>query len=100
MYPHGDLTWIETRRAQVRDRIDLRRRLAALQLEQLATPVRRLDHAWQTWRRVAPTVAIAAVPVALFAGRRFRALRWVGRLLRLAPVVFAVTKAARAAPSR
>jgi hypothetical protein len=96
MYPHGDLSDVELQRAQVRDRIRLRRRLAELQLARLAEPVRRLDHMRQTWQRIAPMAAIAAVPVALFAGRRVRVLRWIGPLLRLAPVALSLVKFRRA----
>ncbi len=92
MYPHGDLSDVELRRAQLCNRIRLRRRLAELQMTRLAEPVRRFDHARETWRRIAPMAAVAAVPVALFAGRRMRALRWIEPLLRLAPVALSLMK--------
>lgn len=92
MYPHGDLSEVELRRAQLCNRIRLRRRLAELQMTRLTEPVRRLDHARETWRRIAPMATVAAVPVALLAGRRVRALRWIGPLLRFAPVALSLVK--------
>jgi len=96
MYPYGDLSSVEFRRVRLRERIHLRRQLAVLQVERLAQPVRRLDRARQTWARVAPLTALALVPLTLFAGRRSRARRWIGPLLRLAPVALSLMKLSRA----
>jgi hypothetical protein len=95
MYPHGDLSEVELRRVQVRDRIRLRRRLAELQLQQLAQPFRRLERLRDTWSRMAPVAAVAAIPVALLAGRRFRIVRWLGPLLRVAPLALAFARSRR-----
>lgn len=101
MYPHGDLSGVELRRVQVRDRIRLRRRLAELQVQQLAGPLRRLERLRETWRRLAPVAALAAIPVALLAGRRFRLIRWLGPLLRVAPIALAFARFRRSpAPGR
>jgi hypothetical protein len=95
MYPHGDLSSVESRRVRLRERIHLRRRLAVLQVERLAQPVHRLDRARQTWARMAPVTAFALVPLTLFAGRRSRMRRWIGPLLRLAPVALSLFKLSR-----
>jgi hypothetical protein len=98
MLPLGELSGVELHRAQIRDRIGLRRRLTELQLAELAKPVHHAERLLGTWRRVAPIAAFAAIPVALFAGRGLRIFRWFGPLLRVAPIALAFARSRRARP--
>lgn len=98
MYPAGDLTELERRKAHIRRSIRRNRAACVESATVLAAPVERFDQLRAQWRQIAPLVKLAAIPAGFLLTRKLRAK---GSLLSTAvkwlPVAFKVFRSVRSA---
>jgi hypothetical protein len=70
MYPAGELAHIAARKALLQARIAVRRHQCVVAGRELAKPVELIDRGLQLWRKIAPLVTLAGLPLAFMAIRR------------------------------
>jgi hypothetical protein len=95
MYPERELNRLAARKAVLTARIALRRLECAEAAVLALRPVRWLDVAREILIRIRPVALLAAVPVALLAEHsKSRIFRFLGPVIRLAPLIFGGANAA------
>lgn len=88
MYPHGELTRLLDRKAELRRRIAVSRLACMIDAAEVTRPLAWLDQVAATWRGMRPLVRLAAVPLGLWLLRSFRRrFRVVSTVLRWGPLV-------------
>jgi hypothetical protein len=88
MYPERELNQLAARKAVLRMRIGLRRIQCTEAAAGALRPLAWLDRAREFLARIQPVAMLAAVPVAILAGRSSsRFLRFLGPIVRLAPLL-------------
>ena len=93
MYPDKDLKRLATRKIGVRRRIAIQRAQCEISVARLAQPLEWLDRILATWRRMAPLARFAAVPLTFLLTRSlFSRLKFIGPLVRWAPIVFSAAR--------
>lgn len=104
MYPAGELARLEERKRLLRQRIALTRLECTVYAAEAAKPLEWIDRARLAWQRIAPVAKVAAVPLALLLGRRWkhrhpRSSSALGGVWRLLPVILGVMKMMKSRPA-
>jgi hypothetical protein len=93
MYPQRELIRLAAYKAGLQGRIAQHRAACAAAAARAAQPVAWLDRAMEVWRKFAPFVPLAAVPLGLIGARKlFPRLKTLGMLLRWTPLVFGAVR--------
>ncbi len=96
MYPQSELIRLAARKAALRQVIARRRIACAAAAARATRPVLWLDRAVALWRKVSPFGRLAAIPLAVLAGRSFLPREKIVRsLLRWGPLAFAAIRSLR-----
>lgn len=95
---------MDERKRLLRQRIALARLECALHAAEAAKPLEWIDRARLAWQRISPLAKVAAVPLALLLGRRWkhrhsRASGVLGGVWRLLPVILGVVKMMKSRPT-
>lgn len=89
MYPQSELTRLAAHKGVFRRASALHRAQCAAAAARLAQPVAWIDQMLATWQRLAPLAQLAAAPLAVLAARAaWPRLKFLGPLVRWAPVLF------------
>lgn len=98
MYPERELIRLAAYKTALGRDIDLRRRQCAAAAIEVARPLQWLDRAAVWWRRVAPFVRMASVPLGLLLVRKLVPRpRIISPLLRWGPVLWSAVRHFRSA---
>jgi hypothetical protein len=93
VYPQEELTRLALHKAALRRAIAGHRADCAEAAARLAQPLEWVDRAAATWRRIAPLARFAALPLTFLLTRSlFSRLKFIGPLVRWAPVVFSAAR--------
>jgi len=96
MYPQGELTGLDQAKAGLRQKIARRRADCAEAAARATRPLVWIDTAWSLWRRLAPLVKLAALPLGAVAARTvIPRLGIIRTILRWAPPVLGAVSAFR-----
>lgn len=97
MYPERELSRLAARKAVIRRDIAGRRAMCAQAARRTAEPLRWLDRALVTWRRISP-LARLAMPLGLLAARPvLDRVKFVRPLLRWGPLAYDLVRCLRRA---
>lgn len=98
MYPAGELSDIEARKAQIRRRIALHRAQCVESAAVVAAPLEKLNRLHAQWQHIAPLVKLAAIPAGFLFTRKFKRTRSVfSTALQWLPTILKVVRGFRAA---
>ena len=93
MYPQAELTRLAAQKSVLQRASARHRARCATVAARIAQPIAWIDGMLAAWRRLAPLTLLAIVPLALLAARAARSRRrFLGLLLRWAPVVLGATR--------
>jgi|CZKI01.1.fsa_nt_gi hypothetical protein len=93
MYPRKELTALAVSKADLLDRICVRRERCCAAAARVARPLETLDRGIARWRQLSPFVKIAAVPLGFLLKRRpSRSARVLGALMRWGPLVLGAVR--------
>ena len=93
MYPQPELIRLAAHKAALRRDIALRRAQCVSAAAQIARPLAWLDQAVALWRKISPVAKLAAIPLAIVAGRALLPrVKILGTLLRWAPTVLGAVR--------
>lgn len=96
MYPQSELIQLAARKAELRRVIARRRIDCAAATAHAMRPLVWLDRAVALWRKITPFGRLAAIPLAVLAGRSFLPRGKIVRsLLRWGPLAFAAIRSLR-----
>jgi hypothetical protein len=97
MYSHRELSRLAAHKSVLGARIARHRAECVAASAELLRPLVWCDSALSVWRRFSGLLQVAALPVAMMAGRTlFRRANVLGRVLRWAPVALGLWRAVRA----
>lgn len=95
MYPQRELIRLGTYKSALRRRVGTRRIQLVEAAARAGEPFAWIDRMMGHWRRLAPLVRLAAVPLGIMAARTaFSRLKYLGPLLRWGPLVFGAMRRA------
>lgn len=97
MYPHRELTGLAVHKAELQQRIVLRRASCMASAAQAARPLELLDRAAKLWRQLSVLTGVAVIPLGALVGRAvFSRRKLLDPIRRWGPLAVATARAAAA----